>query len=414
MFRSIILTSCFTFLFQVTSPAILAADWPQWRGPNRDGISHEKGLLRIWSAGGPPLAWKVKDLGEGYSSVSIAQGRIFTMGDRTEASFVHALDEKNGKQLWSARLGRPGERGGYHGPRATPTVDGDLVFGLGQFGDLVCFEAESGKEVWRKNLGKDFSGRAGGWGYSESPLVDGDKLICTPGGPQGTILALNKKTGAEIWRTEDFTDNAEYSSPLAAEIGGVRQYIQLTGNSVAGAAAEDGGLLWRAQRKGSTAVIPTPIFHNDHVYVTSGYGIGCNLFKISKTGNQFKAQEVYANKVMVNHHGGVVRVGEHLYGHSDGKGWVCQDFRTGNMVWSERGIGKGSLVCADGHLYLRSEGSKGTMALIEATPAGYKEKGRFDQPERSSHESWPHPVIANGKLYIRDQDLLLCYDVTKR
>jgi outer membrane protein assembly factor BamB len=345
--------------------------------------------------------------------VSIANGRIFTTGDRAEASFVHALDEKSGKQLWSAKLGRPGERGGYHGPRSTPTVDDNLVFALSQFGDLVCFEAAGGKELWRKNLTKDFGGSPGGWGYSESPLVDGGNLICTPGGPQGAMVALNKQTGAEIWRTKDFKDSAEYSSPIRAELEGVRQYIQLTGNSVAGVAADDGRLLWRAPRKGSTAVIPTPIFHQDHVYVTSGYGVGCNLFKISKTGHEFKAQEIYANKVMVNHHGGVVRVGEYLYGHSDRGGWSCQEFKTGNAVWSDRGIGKGSVVCADGHLYLRSEGSKGTVALIEATPAGYKEKGRFDQPQRSNHESWPHPVIANGNLYLRDQDWLLCYDVKK-
>jgi outer membrane protein assembly factor BamB len=227
------------------------------------------------------------------------------------------------------------------------------------------------------------------------------------------MVALNKRTGAEIWRTKDFTDSAEYSSPIIAESGGVRQYIQLTGNSVAGVAAEGGKLLWQAPRRGSTAVIPTPIFHNDHVYVTSGYGIGCNLFKVSKTGSEFKAQEVYANKIMVNHHGGVLRIGEHLYGHSDGKGWVCQEFKSGNMIWNERKMGKGSVVYADGHLYLRSEESKGTVALIEASPAGYKEKGRFDQPQRSGHESWPHPVIANGKLYLRDQDWLLCYDVKK-
>ena len=252
-----------------------------------------------------------------------------------------------------------------------------------------------------------------GWGNSESPLVDGDKVLCTPGGSKGTILALNKKTGVVIWQSKQFKDSAAYSSIIKAEIAGVKQYLQLTGGSVAGVAVEDGRLLWRAPRRGSTAVIPTPIFHDDSVYVTSGYGAGCNLFKISKTGEQFNAEQVYENKVMVNHHGGVVLVGDHLYGYSDGKGWVCQEFKTGNLVWEEKSkLEKGSIAYADGHLYLRGQ-HKGTVVLIDADPVGFKERGRFEQPERSRDNSWPHPVVLNGRLYLRDQDLLLCYDVKK-
>ncbi len=388
--------------------AAAAADWPQWRGPNRDGHSPETNLLDEWPAGGPPLAWKTNGLGAGYSSVSVAGQRIFTMGDRPDSSFVHAFDLA-GKPLWSTKIGKPGGGGGYAGPRCTPTADGAFVYALGQYGDLVCVEAGTGKEVWRKNLMKDFGGQVGDWGYSESPLVDGDRLVCTPGGKQGTLLALDKKTGAKTWQCAEFIDRAEYSSPMVAEIGGKRQYIQLTGESVAGVAAENGKLLWRTARKGSTAVIPTPIIHGDHVYVTSGYGIGCNLFKITTRGASFKAEEVYSNKVMNNHHGGAVLVGEHVYGYSDGKGWVCQNFRSGEMVWSDKKLGKGSIIFADNHLILRSEGSKGTVVLIAASPNGYEEKGRFDQPARSGKESWPHPVIAGGKLYLRDQDLLLCY-----
>jgi outer membrane protein assembly factor BamB len=390
-----------------------AAEWPQWRGPKRDGHSEDTGLLKEWPASGPPLLWKTNGVGAGYSSVSVTGGRIYTMGDRPDSSFIHALD-LHGKPVWSTKVGKPGGGGGYPGPRCTPTVDGERVYALGQHGDLVCVEAATGKEVWRKNLAKDFEGQVGGWGYSESPLVDGEQVICTPGGKQGTLLALNKKTGAKTWQSYQFTDHAEYASPIVAEIGGVRQYVQLTGDSVAGIAAETGKLLWRASRHGSTAIIPTPVFHQDHVYVASGYGVGCNLFRITSSGNSFKAEQVYANKVMDNHHGGVVLVGEHLYGYSDGRGWVCQNFKTGEMVWSEKKLGKGSIAYADERLYLRSEGSKGTVALIEATPDGYKEHGRFDQPNRSGKESWPHPVITGGKLYLRDQDLLLCYDVQSK
>ena len=276
---------------------------------------------------------------------------------------------------------------------------------------MVCLQAASGQVIWRKNLKQDFGGQCGGWQYSESPLVDGNRVICTPGSSRGTMVALEKTTGALLWQTSEWTDPAEYSSPIEEEIGGVRQYIQFTGQSVAGVEPATGKVLWRAHRPGVTATVPTPVYHDNHVYVSSGYGVGCNLFEITKTGGAFQARQAYANKNMVNHHGGVVRVGQFLYGYSDGKGWVCQEFITGNLVWSHEGVGKGSLTCADGHLYLRSEAGKGVIALVEATPDGYKENGRFDQPNRSSENSWPHPVVANGELYIRDQDVMLCFDV---
>ncbi|MBI2925483.1 MAG: PQQ-like beta-propeller repeat protein [Verrucomicrobia bacterium] len=403
-------------LFALGLWSVAASDWPQWRGPNRDGVSAETGLLKEWPKGGPPLAWKATGVGAGYSSVSVVAGRIFAMGDVAGASSVIALDEKTGKLLWSAKVGGTGGGDGYPGPRCTPTVDGERVYAMNQFGDLVCVEAVTGKEVWRKNLTKDFGGRMmSGWGYSESPLVDGERLVCTPGGSKGTLLALDKKTGAVLWQSKDFTDNAAYSSVVAVKVGGVPQYIQLTDASVAGVAPQDGRLLWRAARAGRTAVIPTPVVHEDHVYVTSGYGVGCHLFKVGTSSPDFKAEQVYANKVMVNHHGGVVRLGEHLYGYSDGKGWTCQEFKTGKAVWQDKEkLGKGSLVYAEGHLYLRCQDGPGAVVLIEASPDGWKETGRFDQPDRSSANSWPHPVIANGKLYLRDQDVLLCYDVKAR
>lgn len=393
----------------LTCLSLAAGDWPQWRGPNRDDVSTETGLLKQWPAGNPPLLWKVTGLGAGHAGISVAARRVFTMGDKGGSSFAMALEEADGKLIWTTKVGKPG--GGPAGPRSTPTVSGDCVYVLGQFGDLVCLQVADGKEVWRKNLERDFGGRCGGWNYTESPLVDGDQLVCTPGSAQGSMVALNKKSGELVWQTKGWKDPAEYSSPLVEEIGGVRQYIQLTGENVVGVEAATGKVLWRAPRHGETATVPTPIFHDDKVYVASGYGIGCNLFQITKTGGEFKAKEVYANKVMVNHHGGVVRVGEYLYGYSDGKGWVCQEFQTGRLIWSAKGVGKGSLTSADGYLYLRSEAGKGSIALVEATPDGYKEKGRFDQPERSSENSWPHPVIAGGKLYIRDQAALFCYDV---
>ncbi|MBI5386277.1 MAG: PQQ-like beta-propeller repeat protein [Verrucomicrobia bacterium] len=399
------------------SQPLLAADgdWPQWRGPNRDDLSTEKGLLKQWPADGPPLAWKVTGLGAGYSGVSLVGPRLFTMGDKADGNYVLAFNRADGKPLWSAKLGKAGAPGwgGFAGPRGTPTVDGDLVFALGQYGEVICVNAADGKEIWHKHLTADFGGPLMQWGFSESPLVDGDQVMLTPGGPKGTVVALNKKSGDLVWQSKDWTDTAHYSSIIIAEIGGVRQYVQLTDKSVAGLSPKDGSVLWKAARKGATAVIPTPIVADDQVYVTSGYSIGCNLFKVAK-GSGFSATQVYANKVMANHHGGVIKIGDFLYGHSEGKGWTCQNFKTGEAVWQEKDkLKKGSVAFADGMLYCREEDS-GIVALVAATPTGYSEKGRFKQPDRAKEKSWPHPVIAGGKLYLRDQDALFCYDVKAR
>jgi outer membrane protein assembly factor BamB len=243
------------------------------------------------------------------------------------------------------------------------------------------------------------------------PLVDGQRVILAPGGKAGNVVALNKESGDLLWQSKELVENIHYASTVAAEIGGVRQYVQLTDASVAGIGVEDGRLLWRAPRKGNVAVVPTPVVSGNHVYVTSGYGIGCNLFKVSVDGGQFSVEQVYANKNMINHHGGVVLVGDHIYGYSDSRGWTCQDLKTGQTAWVDKRVNKGSIAYADGMLYLRAEDGKGVVALIEATPEGYREKGRFDQPDRSDKNSWAHPIIAGGKLYLRDQDVLLCYDI---
>jgi outer membrane protein assembly factor BamB len=408
-----------------SSPArATEGDWPRWRGPNFDDVSKEAGLLKEWPEGGPPLAWKATGIGSAYSSVSIAGGKIFTTGVADDAVSVHALDMA-GKKLWSAPLGEAGGKYGYPGGRTTPTVDGDLVYALAPFGDLACFSVADGKKVWSKNLVSDFGGRVGGWKYAESVLIDGDHLICTPGGPKGTLLALNKKTGERIWQTADWTDGAEYSSPVLATIDGVKQYVQLTQQSVAGVSAEDGKVLWKAARPGKTAVIPTPVVSGNLVFVTSGYEVGCDLFKATKSGDGFKAEPVYThdqNKAMANHHGGVILLDGKVYGYSGGAknpskpeeqpGWTCMDLATGALIWREnKALGKGTIAYADGRLYLRGEGVKGTVVLIEASPAGFKEHGRFDPPERSKQNAWSHMVIAGGKLYVRDQDVLLCYDV---
>jgi outer membrane protein assembly factor BamB len=396
-------------LASLFTAAAAPGDWPTWRGPKRDGLSTETGLLKQWPAGGPPLVWKATGCGTGYSSVSVADGRVITMGDGPDGARVLAFD-LNGKPLWqSETIGKPG--GNYPGTRSTPAIDDGLVYALGQFGDFVCVEAKTGKVLWTKSLQKDFGGSYAGWNYTESPLVDGNKVLVTPGGKNGAMVALDKKTGALLWQSKQWTDGAAYSSIVPSDFGGRRHYVQFTEQSVAGIDAATGNLVWRAPRQGQTASIPTPVLSGDLVFVTSGYGVGCNAFRLTRAGNVIATQQVYANKNMVNHHGGVILVGQHVYGHSDSGNWTCMELRTGTVAWQNRGVGKGAVAYADGHFYCRSESGNGTVALIEATPAGYKEKGRFDQPDRSGKNSWAHPVIAGGKLYLRDMDVLLCYDV---
>ncbi len=390
------------------------ADWPQWRGPARNGCSADKGLLPEWPAGGPKLAFKARGIGAGYSSITTWRGRLFTMGDVGTGSKVLCMDA-TGKVLWTASVGKAGAPGwgGFAGPRASVTIAGDLAYAVDQWGELVCVDT-SGKERWRKSYTKDFGAKRPEWGFSESPLVDGNRLIVTPGGPKGAVVALDRKTGRPLWASAGFTDGAQYSSINSAKIAGVPQYVQLTMESVVGIGV-DGKVLWRAPRKGETAVVPDPVVKGDLVYVTSGYGVGCNIFRVTAKGGKLSADEIHASKEMQIHHGGAVLVGDHVYGYSDNKGWVCQEIATGKVAWREKDkLGKGCVSFADGRLYLRAEDGPGTVALIEASPEGWREHGRFDQPDRSNKNSWTHPVIAGGRLYLRDQDLLLCYDVQAR
>jgi outer membrane protein assembly factor BamB len=414
--------TCLLLAGGCTTPALAQpkagpGDWPQWRGPERTGVSAETGLLKQWPAGGPPLLWKATGVGGGYTTPSVAGGRVFLMGSRGDDEYVMALDARDGRRLWSMRVGRVGENRGpkYPGPRSTPTVDGELLYTLGSDGDLICAETATGKERWRHHLVKEFQGNPGIWAYAESVLLDGDKLVCTPGGPVATMLALNKRSGEVVWKMAmESANGADYASAVVAEVGGVRQYVQFLGTGVISAAADDGRLLWRYRGNLGSPHAAAPIFHDGCVFTsasgTAGAG-GDALLRLTARGRDVKYKEVYLERNMLNHHGGVVRVGEHLYG-AGGPGLVCLDFKTGAAKWKDRSVGRGSLVVADGHIYLR--GQSGAVALVEATPAGYREKGRFRQPERSRFPAFPHPVVANGRLYLRDADLLLCYDVKAR
>jgi len=387
-------------------------DWPQWQGQERTAISQETGLLQGWPKEGPPLLWKADNLGGGFSTPSVAAGRVFGMGFIGEDEVVWALDEKTGAEAWSVKIAKANRHVGYsEGPRCTPTVDGERLYVLGLGADLVCLQTKNGEEVWRKNLRKDFDGQVGGWGYSESPLVDGDKLLCTPGGKKATLVALNKNTGELIWKgVVPQGDQAHYSSIIAAEVEGQREYIQFLGGGVVGLSG-DGKFLWRYDHPhNGTANCSTPLYRDGLVFAASAYSTGGGLAKLTRDGSRVKAEEVYFTKNMQNHHGGMVLLGDYLYGSNEGR-LTCLEFKTGKVQWAEGKAGKGSIAYADGCLYYRNEG--GPMILVEANPRKYVEHGRFTPP-RTRQPAWPHPVIANGKLLVRDQEHLYCYDVKQK
>jgi outer membrane protein assembly factor BamB len=432
------LTSCWTAL-------AAADDWPQWQGPNRDAVSKETGLLKQWPKNGPPLTWQINRLGGGYSAPAIAAGRLFGLSNRGDQQVVWALSESDGKELWATPLGaayREGRPQGSEGPGCTPTVDGERLYVLGASGDLACLQANDGKIVWQRSLPRDFGGRIPTWRYNESPLVDGDKVICTPGGEEDNLVALNKLTGNVIWKSPPpsavaggaaaapgrgrrggagggragFKESgASYASAIAIDFEGQRQYVQFTAKALIGVAASDGKLLWQYNRPANQASINcmTPIYHDGCVFATSAYGAGGGLVKLTRqAGGAIKADEVWFSNRLQNHHGGVILFNGYLYGANGGNGGgfpTCLDFKTGEVLWSDRRATKGSVALADGRLYYRTE--EGPMLLIEPSPKEYIERGRFEQPDRSDSPAWSHPVIANGKLYLRDQDVLLCYDI---
>jgi outer membrane protein assembly factor BamB len=434
----------------VFAPLALADDWPQWRGPQRDDISKEKGLLQSWPKDGPKLLWTYKEAGLGHSSFAVVGNRLYTMGARNNTEYVIALDIQGDKvkQAWATPVGPifTFENNTWgDGPRSTPTVDGQHVYALGGQGVLVCLDTADGSPVWKVDFVKDLGGKVmeyippDNWGFCESVLVDGDQVVSSPGGEKGTFVAFDKaasiksKKAVQRWRSAELKDQCTDSSLVVMTVGGVRQYVNSTfkggkaGGGVAGISAKDGSILWYFQnpKYNIYSIAPTPVVKGNEVFVTAGNNAGCNLLKITPDGKGgFKVEDRYkkaAQRNMVNDHGGVVLVGGNLYGYCDNVGWVCQDFKTGDMRWRERNAleGKGSLTYADGRLYLLSE--NGEVVLLSPNAKEWSPQGEFKLPELSkTHESrpthssagvWTHPVVANGRLYLRDQELIFCYDV---
>lgn len=410
-FRTLVKSIYITLLTVVLPTLISAQDWTQWRGPGRAGLSTETGLLKFWPADGPPRLWSVEGLGEGYGSIAVRGDRILVQGTSGGASVVFCLNRSSGKTLWSAALGPKVSESRGNGPRSTPTIDDDRVYVLTENGDLACLRLRDGAPVWRKNILREFGASNPNWMISESPLVDGERLIVSPGGRNAGMVAFNKMNGNRLWVTQDLSEEAAYSSPIIVDVSGIRTILNFTSQAAVGIRASDGKLMFRYERAANgTANCATPVYADNKVFFSSAYGTGGALLKLTSDNGLVRADEVYFTREMMNHHGGMVLVNGYLYGFSNAI-LTCIEFATGKKQWSHRSVGKGSLTYADGMLYLVGEDH--IVGLAEANPRAYVERGRFNIDDQG-RPSWAHPVIAGGQMFIRNQGRLTVYNIKAR
>jgi len=412
-------------IFSFCVGSVAAADWPQWRGPDRSGVSKEIGLLKQWPAGGPKLLWQLNDFGDGYSTPIVVGNRIYMMSNTgMDNEFVQAISVEDGKVIWTSRVGNvgnPNQNPPYAKARSTPTIDGSFIYAFGSDGDLACLDAKTGKIRWSKNVRKEFGGQPGEWAYAESPLVDGDVVVVTPGGPQATMAALNKKTGAVIWKSAiPGGEPAGYASAIVVQAAGRKQYVQLLSKGLVGVDAKTGQFLWRyADAAKGPAQYFTPVARGEYVYC-GALGVGGATVRLKAEGNGVVAETVYFSRGLPNGIGGAVIVGDHLYGTDVGQKLLAVEFASGKVMWESKDFGWGSIAAADGHLYVHLV--TGDYILVEATPQGFREKGRFTPPNPPKHKqvgqfpemAFAYPVIANGRLYIRDLGTLWAYDIKEK
>ena len=385
-------------------------DWPHWRGPNYDGVANEIGVLTEWPSDGPKVLWTAQT-GEGFASVAVADGRVFTIVQDGDHEAVICWDAEKGTELWRFRYPCAYKNDYGNGPRSTPSVDGDRVYSVGATGLLHCLKAKpeqkDGEVVWKKDLQEEFGAIVPKWGVSFSPLVLGDRLYIVPGGPNGNSLAaLDKKTGAILWKKHG--DLAAYTSPIPATIHEQLQILVLTGKRLLGVHSDTGDILWEFPWPiENECNIASPLVVQDYVFISSYYGRGCAVLKIEKAGDAWEPSLVYKNKRMRNHLSTSVRVKDHIYGFDDSL-LTCMDFRTGAVTWKERGFDKGSLVAVGDQLIIY--GANGELALVEANPQEYIQKSRF-LFSKQARSCWSAPVLAGGRLYVRDWEKLVCFDV---
>jgi outer membrane protein assembly factor BamB len=396
------------------------SSWPTFRGADRSGVASDEGLLNEWPNGGPELLWTAEGAGQGYASVSIADGKVFTLGDgiteNDKSEYLTCFDQSNGKLIWKLKTGNPWTAGrpSWHGSRSTPTIDEDRVYVITPEGVLYCVSTE-GKKKWKVDLKKKFKGKkAEMWGYSESVLIDGDNLICTPGGDRNTVVALNKMTGKKVWSCKRENDRgAGHASIVISNVGDTKVYVQTTGSGAMGVRASDGELMWTYDIDKTTAVIPTPIVRDDLVFFSAGYNRGGALLRQVPEGDEVAVEEIYPlQQGLNNKHGGIVLVGDHLYGDTNDKGTpFCADLMTGKVLWKSRGSGQKSacVTAADGKLFFQY--ANGTMTMVKANSESFEELGSFKIPGDTDRPSWAHPVILDGKMYVRTGTNIHCYAV---
>ena len=387
--------------------------WPNFNGTNHDNRSSATDLLEEWPAEGPPLRWRIRGLGNGYSSVAIVDGVLYTMGNKGKSEVLIALDAGTGEKIWSTPFARASNLAMGPGPRCTPTIFQGSVYAIGAEGDLICADAKTGDVRWKQNILTEYNASIPTWGICESILIDDDHLICTPGGSKASIACLNRNTGAPVWTAQIAGESTSYASAIRADVGGVAQYVQFLSGGTVSVRANDGQFLWRNNQSSSgTANCSSPLLSGDTIFTAAGYGAGGTLLKLTSADGKTSAELVYHTKDMKNHHGDMVIDNGFLYGSNDPGILVCLELETGNVKWQNRSVGKGAVTFADGKIYLRSE--KGDMALVAASPDDYRELGRFTQPDRSKDYAWSHPVVSNDSLFLRDQGLLLCYNLKRK
>ena len=383
-------------------------DWPSFRNAARDNKSFDTDLMDRWPSGGPKLAWKISGIGEGYSSVSVVGDLIYTMGNIGNTEYVIALNRADGSEAWKTRSGNAYREGQGNGPRGTPTVANGMVYSLGGNGDLTCCDAKTGELKWRKNILREYGGKNTVWGISESVLVDDGTVVCTPGGSRAGVVALNAESGREKWACKiPGNPTAGYASPVIANVGGVKQYVIFESQGIVGIRARDGFGMWgHKQASNTTANCATPLVVRNNVFCSSDYGTGAELLELRSSSGKTRSRQVYFTKDMKNHHGGMVEVDGYIYG-SNSAILSCVNLKTGRTAWRERG--KGSVVYADGKILFRNE--NGEVVWFKANSRSFEQLGRFKQPDRSGRPAWSHPVIVGGKLYLRDMDRLLVYEL---
>ncbi len=415
LFRSMLRFSVmFISGFAMASGSAFAEEpfWPAFHGPHGDNISSDTGLLTQWPDGGPKLVWTAEGIGHGFAGVVIADGVIYTAGNLGENTVITALD-LDGRLLWQAENGEAWTSG-PPGTRATPTIDGERLYHKNPRGQVICLDVKKGKKLWSLNILEQFQGKNIIWALAESVMIDGDRAICSPGGEDASVVALDKLTGDVVWKTPSTGDQAGYATATLAECQGLRMILAMTGKALIGVRAEDGELLFRHEHETKYDVNATkPLYHDGHVFISSGYGTtGSALLKINVDGDTASAEEVWRSREMDNHHGGVVLYEGHVYGAADRFNrakWICLDWKTGEMKYAERGVGKGSLTMAEGMLYTMNENRQ--VGLVRATPDGHQVISQFEIPEGGKDPTWAHPVVCGGRLYIRHDDRLFAYDV---